>query len=41
MSEEMVLFDKWVHLLEIVIVAGIALVVYTAKRRLNRERNSN
>lgn len=33
MNEEFAYFDRWVHLLEVVIVAGIALVIYVAKKK--------
>jgi len=36
MNEEMMQFDRWIHWLELVIVLGIGLVVFTAKRKLGR-----
>lgn len=39
MNQEMIQFDRWIHWLELVIVLGIALVIYVAKRKSGSDRN--
>lgn len=39
MTDEVVFFDWWVHFLEVFIVLGIGIVVWTVKKAQHRERD--
>jgi len=39
MKEEIAYFDGWIHFLEILIVVGIGLVVWAAKKAQSNEKD--